>query len=74
MSKVTGLPSKNYFRADSVESIHNYIRNGGDKVSKYVYTVLAVPLSNRATPFILNLIGTDNKFDHKDCITRYDII
>lgn len=55
-----GIPTMFSFDAKSAEDIEKYLKL---PQSKLVYIIAAQPLKFGASPFILQLFGTDNKFE-----------
>lgn len=64
----TGMPIRLSFKADTIEKFKEYIELAK---ANYVYAIVAQPLGPNATPFILQLYGTDNKFDAVSVIKRW---
>lgn len=60
--KQTGMPITGSFPASSVKDVFNYFKNA--EQAKIVYAIVAVPLNNKAAPFVLNLMKQQigNKF------------
>lgn len=69
MNENTGMPHLMEFKAESAEKMKEYM----DKPqSGLVYIVVAQPLKEKAPPFILQIYGTDNKFDKSSVLKRWN--
>lgn len=64
----------NKFPATSPSIVKGYFDQNNNKKSKSVYALVAVPLSNKATPFVISIFGTDNKFTHEHVLKRFSYI
>lgn len=70
----TGLPKVESFPATSVSVVKNYVDLYTKNKSKSVYAIVAIPLSNKASPYVLCVFGTDNKFSYLNVLERYEIL
>lgn len=68
MDDITGCPKKFPSTASDAEEIRKFMKY--DK-SKLVYIVIAVPLNEGIPPFILQLFGTNNKFNTTSVVRRW---
>lgn len=59
-NKKNGMPQTKTFIAESAEIIKEHLQK---PLSTHVYIITAQPLKEKAGPFILQIFGTDNKFD-----------
>lgn len=67
----TGLPKILQFPATSINAVYNYFNQFAAKhKSKNLYTLIAVPLTEKATPFVLCSFGTTNRFDFNIVLNR----
>lgn len=66
----TGLPEIKKFPATSVSVVHNYFEQGVHDRAKSVYALVAIPLNAKATPYVLVIFGTQNKFSHQNVLDR----
>ena len=64
----TGCPKKFASTANDEEEIRKFMKY---EKSKLVYLVIAVPLNEEIPPFILQLYGTNNKFDTTSVVRRW---
>lgn len=64
----TGIPKSFSFKAESAEMIEEYMKL---PQSILVYIVAAQPLKENSIPFILQVFGTDSKFDAKAVLKRW---
>lgn len=64
----TGMPIPFTYLARNAQEIQ---RNMNCHKSIYVYVIMAQPLCKNAPPFILQLYGTDNKFDANSVLLRW---
>lgn len=69
INKCNGLPEPFVYMATSAEDIK---RHATKPLSKYLYTVLAQPLHPNIPPFVLQVFGTDNTFESKDVVHRWE--
>lgn len=60
MNEKNGMPQVKTFIAESAEKMKEYLRG---PESTLVYIVAAQPLKDKTPPFILQIFGTNNKFD-----------
>lgn len=66
--KSNGMPKMFSFEAKSTEDIEKYLQM---PKSTLVYIIVAQPLKINASPFILQIFGTDNKFETADVLRRW---
>lgn len=64
----TGCPKKFESTARDMEEIKKFMKYNK---STLVYIVMAVPLNEDIPPFILQLFGTDNKFNTTNVVRRW---
>lgn len=64
-----GLPEVSSFPATSASVIKSYFES--NPICNYAYVVMVQPLVDKATPFVLCIFGTDNKFNAKDVARRW---
>lgn len=64
-----GMPVPFTFEAKTAEDIEKYIKL---PKSTLVYIVVAQPLKIGASPFILQIFGTNNKFDSSNVLSRWE--
>lgn len=64
-----GMPEPFVYMATSAEDIKKHSKK---PLSKYLYVVLAQPLHPNVPPFVLQIFGTDNKFESKDVVHRWE--
>lgn len=69
INKDNGMPQIMTFKAESAEKMKEYLEK---PLSKLVYIVVAQPLKEGVPPFILQLYGTDNKFDRNTVSKRWE--
>lgn len=65
----TGMPISFSFKATSQNEIQRFMEVA--ERSKLLYAVIAQPLIEHAPPFVLQLFGTNNKFNTSDVIQRW---
>lgn len=65
LNEANGMPILSTFQAKSVEDIEQYMTA---PQSTLVYIVVAQPLTTIAPPFILQIFGTNNKFEALDVL------
>lgn len=63
-----GMPRKFSYTPTSASQIEEFMQLSQ---SGLVYIVVAQPLASNASPFILQLFGTDNKFKNDDVLKRW---
>lgn len=63
-----GIPKMFSFEAKSAEDIEKYLKLSQ---SSLVYIIVATPLKLGAAPFILQIFGTDNKFQTSEVLSRW---
>lgn len=68
LNEKNGIPMIMTFKAESAEKMKEYL---GKPLSSLVYIVVAQPLKEKAPPFIIQIFGTDNKFDKNDVSKRW---
>lgn len=68
INKTNGMPQVMTFKAESAEKIKEYLERPS---STLVYIVVAQILKENASPFILQIFGTDNKFNKHDVSNRW---
>lgn len=68
INKKNGMLQTMTFRAESAERMKEYL---GRPLSTLVYIVVAQPLKEKTPPFILQIFGTDNKFNANDVSKRW---
>ena len=61
------VPKNDAFLATSAKAIEGFFQN--HKPASFLYVFMAQPLEENATPFCLNIFGSDNKMSHTD-VTR----
>lgn len=59
LNSTNGMPQLFAYKANSAEKIKQFMEN---PQSNLVYMIVAQPLQKNARPFILQLLGTNNKF------------
>lgn len=64
----TGMPCAWTFMAETAEKMKEYLEK---PQSTLVYIIAAQPLKENAAPFILQIYGTDNKFDADSVSKRW---
>lgn len=67
-NEINGMPKMFSFEAKSAEDIENYLKL---PQSTLVYIVAAQPLTPGSAPFILQIFGTNNKFNTNDVLKRW---
>lgn len=67
-----GMPRQNLFKASSAVKMINDLELY--TVGEYLYTIVATPLVPKASPFCILYMCTDNKFTHKDVLSRWRYI
>lgn len=70
LNENTGLPRSDHFKATTMSSVQHYFETERDNKAKTIYALVAIPLTEKAPPYILALFGTSNSFNHNDCIKR----
>lgn len=63
-----GIPKMFSFEAKSAEDIQKYLKLSQ---SSLVYIIVATPLKFGAASFILQIFGTDNKFQTSEVLSRW---
>lgn len=66
-----GMPISFSFEAKSAEDMEKYLKLSQ---STLVYIIVAQPLQVGASPFILQMFGTDNTFETSDVLRRWAYI
>lgn len=69
ISKENGMPQTLNFVAETAEKMEEHLK---EPLSTLVYIVVAQPLKENTPPFILQIYGTDNKFDKDDVAKRWN--
>lgn len=64
-----GMPQICTFKAESIDKMREHLEK---PQSNLVYIIAAQPLKEKAPPFILQIFGTDNKFDSKSVLKRWE--
>lgn len=64
----TGLPTPNCFPATSLKLVNTFLDE--HRPAKNVMAMLAVPLTDKAPPYVLAVYPTDNKYDHHQLRTK----
>lgn len=67
-NEIDGMPRQFSFKATSEESIRKYMEQ---PQSTLVYIIVAQPLKKGAPPFILQMFGTNNKFEAGHILKRW---
>lgn len=70
-NNASGMPVRFTFLARSAEMIEIHVNK---PKSKLVYFVMAQPLKENVPPYVLMLLGTDNKFTAKTVVQRMQFI
>lgn len=65
----TGMPHSSTFKARSLEEIEKHMC---EPKSTLVYVVMAQPIIPNASPYILQIFGTNNKFKTTDVLNRWN--
>lgn len=65
----TGIPISYSYTPQSINDIDRMINRNAK--STLIYLVLAQPIMDNAPPFVLQVFGTDNKFDSVDVTKRW---
>lgn len=68
----TGFPTTGQFIINSAGDIREAFQNYNTSINAYVY--MAQPLVNQAPAFLLTVFGTDNVFDNKKVLLRWNYI
>lgn len=68
LQEENGMPIMCSFKAESAEMIKRHLEQ---PKSTLVYIVVAQPLGPSKVPFILQIFGTDNKFQTPDVLKRW---
>lgn len=67
-NKSTGCPVPFTFMATDAEMIKKHLMMAK---SNQVYLVMAQPLDEKIPPFVLQMFGTDSRFDANDVLKRW---
>lgn len=67
-NKVTGCPTSFSYLAQNAEMIKKHLE---ERRSTVVYLVMAQPLDERVPPYVVQLFGSDNRFDTEDVVKRW---
>lgn len=70
-NNTTGMPIPFTFLAKSAEMIEKQIHNPR---STLIYLVMAQPLKENVPPYVLLMYGTDNRFNAKSVLQRWQYI
>lgn len=65
---ITGCPKAFTYIASNAESIKQHLMKAKSSV---VYVVMAQPLDEKVPPFVLQMFGSDNKFQTTDVLKRW---
>lgn len=65
----TGCPQRYEFTARDQDEIKKYMQHNK---STLVYIIMAIPMKEGIPPFILQLFGTDNKFNATNVVMRWN--
>lgn len=68
LDEKNGMPLIMTFKADTAEKMKEYM---GRPLSTLVYIVVAQPLKEKTPPFILQMFGTDNRFNKNNVLQRW---
>lgn len=68
LNENNGMPLVKTFMGESAEIIKENLKK---PLSTLVYIVAAQPLTEKAAPFILQIFGTNNKFDKSNVLKRW---
>lgn len=69
MKERNGMPQMKTFIAESAEKMKEYLER---PQSTLVYIIAVQPLKEKTPPFILQVFGTDNKFDKNVISKRWE--
>lgn len=67
-----GLPDASHFIISCSNQIKEFMKNY--ETDSYVYAVLVKPIKENSPSFVLCLFGTNNKFDYKTVLKRWQYI
>lgn len=65
-----GLPKVNAFPATTISVVKGYVDSNINNKSKSVYAIVAIPLSDNGSPYVLCIYGTNNKFSYMTVLER----
>lgn len=65
----TGMPISSTFLASSANAIQEHVKK---PMSSLVYVILAQPIMPNVPPFVLQIFGTDNRFNTENVLSRWD--
>lgn len=66
----TGLPQQGLFRASTPYKMANDLK--AFPTGNYAYVQVAIPMTREAAPYVLYHACSDNKFEYKDVMNRWD--
>lgn len=64
-----GMPITFTFKVESIDDIERFMKK---PMSTHVYLVMAQPIKEKTPPFLLQVFGSDNKFNSEDVINRWE--
>lgn len=64
-----GMPITFTFRVQSIDEIEQFMQK---RMSTVVYLVMAQPIKRKTAPFLLQIFGSDNKFQTNDVMNRWE--
>lgn len=65
----TGIPISFTYKPKSVRDLEEFLKH---PKSTHVYIIMAQPIKSNTPPFILQMYGTDNKFQAINVVRRWD--
>lgn len=68
LDEQTGMPRTSTFKARTLQEIEKHMSNSKCSL---VYIIVAQPVVAHASPFILQIFGTNNRFKEKDVSNRW---
>lgn len=68
LNEINGMPKMFTYEAKSAEEIERFLKL---QQSTLVYIIVVQPLVNEASPFILQMFGTNNTFKTCDVLSRW---
>lgn len=76
IDKYTGIPISNTYMcmARSAEEIEKHVLNVSAPKSNLAYIIVAQALDEKAPPFVLSILGTNNKFNTIHILNRWKFI
>lgn len=69
LNQNTGMPESSVFKARYVKEIEKHM---SQPKSTLVYVIMAQPIVPHASPYILQISGTNNKFKTADVLNRWN--